>query len=104
MLQLERYRSTVFLRFQWMWLSLPVAVWAISLIVWIGTIWKSRKASAPLWRDNALPLLFILPGDKEKTLAAERKLGSSSTGYTMRAEHMNVKLVKAAGRFKLVNR
>jgi hypothetical protein len=25
------YRSTVFLRVQWMWLSLPVAVWVISL-------------------------------------------------------------------------
>jgi hypothetical protein len=98
------YRSTVLLRVQWMWLSLPVAVWVISLIVWMGTIWKSRKASAPLRRDNALPLLFILPRDKETTWAAEGKLGSSSTGYTMGAEHMNVKLVKSAGRFKLVNR
>ncbi|KAF2833163.1 hypothetical protein CC86DRAFT_5776 [Ophiobolus disseminans] len=44
----KAYRSATFLRVEWMWLSLPVTVWVLSLIVWLGTIWKSGKVGAPL--------------------------------------------------------
>jgi hypothetical protein len=97
------YRTTIFLKVQWMWLSLPSAVWAISLIIWLGTIWKCRKVSAPLWRDSVMPLLFILPESKGTDSVAEVAFGLSSTGYAMRAEHMNVRLVKKDGHFKLVD-
>lgn len=93
--------TTTFLRVEWIWLSLPVAIWAISLVVWLGAMWKSRRVSAPLWRDNVLPLLFLLPQSEETKTATQDKNDSSSIGHTIRAEQMNVKLVESNGRFML---
>jgi hypothetical protein len=93
--------TTTFLTVQWMWLSIPIAVWAISLIVWLGTMWKSRRVSAPLWRDNVLPLLFISLENKETMTTARENFGSLSTEYTTRAEQIDVKLVNSGGRFML---
>jgi len=94
---------TTFLRVEWMWLSLPGAVWAISLIVWLGTMWKSRRVSVPLWRDNILPLLFILPENKKTAMGAQENFGCSRTGHTSRAEQMDVRLVESGERFVLVS-
>jgi hypothetical protein len=94
--------NTTFLKVEWLWLSLPVSVWTISLIVWWGAMWKSRRVSAPLWRDNVLPLLFILPESEEIRTTAQDKFGSSSIGHTRRAQQMNVKLTESDGQFMLV--
>lgn len=93
--------TTTFLRVEWIWLSLPMVLWTISLVVWVGATWKSRRVSAPLWRDNVLPLLFILPESEETRVEAQDKFGSSSIGHTIRAEQINVKLVESNGRFML---
>ena len=94
--------TTTFLRVEWIWLSLPVVIWAISVVVWLGAMWKSRRVSAPLWRDNVLPLLFILPESEGTRTAAQDKFGSSGIGHTTRAEQMTVKLVESKGRLQLV--
>jgi hypothetical protein len=94
--------KTTFLRVEWIWLSLPVVVWTISLIVLLGAMWKSRRASAPLWRDNVLPLLFILPESEETRTTAQDEFGSSSIGHMRRAQQMNVKLVESNGQFMFV--
>lgn len=94
--------TTTFPRVEWMWLSSLVVVWAISLVVWLGATWKGRRVSAPLWRDNVLPLLFILPESEETRRAAQDNFGSSIIGNTIRAEQTNVKLVESNGRFMFV--
>jgi hypothetical protein len=50
-----------------------------------------------------MPLLFIPPESEGTTWVPEVKFGLSSIEYTIRAEHMNVKLVKKDGHFKLVD-
>jgi hypothetical protein len=96
----KAFIGTTFLRVEWMWLSLPVIVLTLSLIVWLGTIWKSRGIGAPLWRDNMLPLVFI--STEVRNTATQDEHSSSSTGYTMRAGGMKVRLVNSGGEVKLV--
>ncbi|CAO2648858.1 Nn.00g098070.m01.CDS01 [Neocucurbitaria sp. VM-36] len=96
----KAFVTTTFLRVEWMWLSLPVVVWVFGLIIWLGTMWKSWRVAAPLWRDNVLPLVFISPENKD-TIAPD-KLGSSSTAFTIRAEQMKVRLVDSSGHVMLV--
>lgn len=57
----------------------------------------------PLWRDNILPLLFILPENKKTAMGAQENFGCSRTGHTSRAEQMDVRLVESGERFVLVS-
>ncbi|KAK5662375.1 hypothetical protein OQA88_8285 [Cercophora sp. LCS_1] len=66
----------VFIRVEWPWFALPVAVWALSLLVVIVAGWRSR--GVPLWKESALPLVL-------KEAVAEGELSK-------RAEVVGVKL------------
>jgi hypothetical protein len=46
-----------FIRIEWPWFALPVAIWALSLVTVVVAMWKSR--SVPLWRDSVLPLVLL---------------------------------------------
>ncbi|KAK0644693.1 hypothetical protein B0T16DRAFT_333263 [Cercophora newfieldiana] len=53
----ETMSTGTFIRVEWPWFALPVAVWALSLVVLVVAMWKSR--GVPLWRDSALPLVLL---------------------------------------------
>lgn len=48
-----------FVRIDWVWLSLPLAVWLAAAVLWAATTWKTRKARLPSWNNNILPFLFL---------------------------------------------
>jgi hypothetical protein len=50
-----------------------------------------------------MPLLFIPPENKGTRWVPEVKFGLSSTEFIVRAEYMNVKLVKKDSHFELVD-
>jgi hypothetical protein len=39
------------------WLAYPAALWLMSTIFLIGTIYHSRSSGAPLWKSSSLALL-----------------------------------------------
>ena len=51
--------SATFVRVEWYWITLPVAVWGIGIVVWLGVVVQSRRLRIPVWRENVLPLLFL---------------------------------------------
>ena len=55
-----------YVRIQWVWLALPVTVLVISLICLASTISTTHRSALPIWGDNILPLLFLLPGSVER--------------------------------------
>ncbi len=44
---------------EWVWIALPLLVWCLAVITWIGTAWKAHQAKLHHWRENTLPLLFL---------------------------------------------
>jgi hypothetical protein len=96
----KTFIGATFVKVEWIWLSLPVTVWTLALIVWLGTMWKSWAAGAPLWRDDVLPLIFA--SREVKNIVTEDEYRTSSIGYTMRAQEVRVKLVNSGGQFDLV--
>lgn len=53
----------------WQWIILPVLVWLLGLVTLLGTIWKTRKAMIPTWKNETMPLLSLYrDGQNEKPL------------------------------------
>ena len=95
----KAYVATTFVKIDWVWLSLPVLVWVLSFVVWLGTMWQSRRVGAPMWRDNVLPLLWMSP---ENEGAIRVPLDPSSGGYTRRAENITARLTRSENQLELV--
>lgn len=51
----------------WQWIILPVLVWLLGLVTLLGTIWKTRTARVPTWKNETMPLLSLYKeGQNEK--------------------------------------
>jgi hypothetical protein len=48
----------------WGWLTLPLLIWLLSVVLWVATAWQTRKRKLPLWRNNPLTLVYLL-GEKQ---------------------------------------
>ena len=95
--------TTTFVRVEWMWLSLPVFVWVLSCVTWMGSVWKTRKTRVPLWRSNVLPLVFLYreKGRSEMLMDFDDGRGDSSFAYELRSEELKVRLRRQGMHFKL---
>ncbi|KAG2417195.1 hypothetical protein HFD88_008414 [Aspergillus terreus] len=51
--------SVTYVSVHWQWIALPVLVWILGAVALVGTIWKTRGARVPKWRNDPLPLLFL---------------------------------------------
>jgi hypothetical protein len=78
-----------YIRVDWPWFALPVAIWFLSLVTVLAAMWKSR--GVPLWRDSALPLV-LLYGEN-----AETARGMQEAALIARAETVKVHLVGDKG-------
>jgi hypothetical protein len=79
-----------FIRVEWPWMALPVAIWILSLVTVLVAMWKSRNV--PLWRDSALPLV-LLYGENAESAGREVEEAALSA----RAETLKVHLVGDEG-------
>ena len=41
-----------FVHTEWFWLIIPVLVWVLSVLLWVGTAVQSWKRNVPVWRNN----------------------------------------------------
>ncbi|KAL4906973.1 hypothetical protein BDW74DRAFT_130946 [Aspergillus multicolor] len=51
---------------RWQWLALPIFVWVLGAVALFGTMWKTRRRTAPRWKNDPLPLLFLYQDGAEK--------------------------------------
>ncbi|KAK3291640.1 uncharacterized protein B0H64DRAFT_435938 [Chaetomium fimeti] len=79
-----------FIRVEWAWMALPVAVWVLSLVTVLVAMGESR--GVPLWRDSALPLVLLYG---EQAEMAGR--GVDEAALSARAETVKVHLVGDEG-------
>ncbi|KAB8265036.1 hypothetical protein BDV32DRAFT_62518 [Aspergillus pseudonomiae] len=86
--------SMTFVEVRWPWIVLPGLVWVLGVATLLGTMWKSRKARAPKWRNDPVPLLFLFRGQGYG-------VGVSESEAEERAESLRVKLDRSNGRMVL---
>ncbi|KAL7906537.1 hypothetical protein GGI35DRAFT_482692 [Trichoderma velutinum] len=85
----ETFVSLTFVRIQWGWLAFPIAIWVLSVITLLGTVWRTRRAQVQTWRNSPLPLVFLhLHEDDEVTRSYE----TSNAGFSTRADKLYIKL------------
>ncbi len=78
-----------YIRVEWPWFALPVAIWFLSLVTVVVAMWTSR--GVPLWRDSALPLV-LLAGEH-----ADADRGVHEAALSARAETVMVHLAGDEG-------
>jgi hypothetical protein len=80
-------RSMTYVFVQWQWIVLPVLVWLLGVVTLVGTAWKTRRAGAPKWRNDPVPLVFLYrEGENE---------GVSEREINQRAHSSKVKLYES---------
>ncbi|KAJ5355832.1 hypothetical protein N7517_010441 [Penicillium concentricum] len=57
--------SKTYVSIHWQWIALPILVWFLGLLTLVGVIWKTRKISAPTWKNDVMPLLSICENGHE---------------------------------------
>ncbi|KAJ5365853.1 hypothetical protein N7517_008739 [Penicillium concentricum] len=55
----------------WQWIILPVLVWLLGLVTVLGTIWKTRKATIPTWKNDTIPLLSVYKNGQNEKLQSD---------------------------------
>jgi hypothetical protein len=90
--------SAVFVSVRWQWLSLPVVVWVLTAVTWIGTAFFTRHARLAKWGNNVLPLLFLYRESDTyvgPSMDADERMdshGVNSMVYTLQAQSLQAKL------------
>lgn len=87
----EGYSVFTYVEIAWYWLSLPAALWALSVVILAGTAWKSRRAGVRVWRTSPLAMVFMGLGDRldEKLRGSA---GMTDRGLSDRAGKLQVRL------------
>jgi hypothetical protein len=44
---------------QWQYVAAPVAVWVLGLVLFLGVVWKTRRAGIKAWRTSSLATLLL---------------------------------------------
>jgi hypothetical protein len=68
--------STTFVTIHWQWIALPVLVWLLGLITLLGTMWKTRRAGIPIWKNETMPLLSVYRDGSNDRLQGDEVLES----------------------------
>ncbi|KAF2095410.1 hypothetical protein NA57DRAFT_79137 [Rhizodiscina lignyota] len=80
--------STTFIHIEWQWITLPVVVWFLGFITWIGTAWMTRRADVGRWSNSPLVLMFL-----ERSYLSDRtSSGMSQKDLMQRAKDLKVRL------------
>jgi hypothetical protein len=83
---------TTFVRIDWWWISLPCLVWAMSVVLWVGMMAETWLVKAPAWRDNTLPLLYLLRHPIDGDSAAGSEVSNRSLRRRSKAVHTSLRV------------
>ncbi|ROW16775.1 hypothetical protein VPNG_01631 [Cytospora leucostoma] len=88
---------STYVRIDWVWLTLPIAVWLAAAVLWMVTFFKTRRARLPTWRNNILPYLFLFDNqayrrNEEDDAAAAGLAGVSNRSYSDESRKITARL------------
>lgn len=82
--------NVIIIQVRWQWLTLPLLVWLLSAVTWLGTEWKTHRGKLQKWSDNPLPLLFLYRGGEDSR--SDEVQGLSGQAYERRAKSIHAQL------------
>ena len=86
-------RSVSYVRVSWVWIALPALVWVLGAGTLAGTIWKTRRARVPKWKNDPIPLLFLYEGGSEKRgVSLDKVDGTNSLRMRLYEDDKNMAL------------
>ncbi|KAL5342254.1 hypothetical protein BJX70DRAFT_410909 [Aspergillus crustosus] len=86
--------NATYIAVRWQWLVLPIFVWALAVTTLAGTIWKMQRGGVPKWRNDPVPLLFLL----RDTILDDPGRGMSVRGDEGDISRVKVRLYEDDGR------
>jgi hypothetical protein len=64
----DAFASVIHVNVTWYWIVLPVLLWAPAFVTFLGTVWKTSRPDAKVWRNSVLPLVFMgVEGESQET-------------------------------------
>ena len=86
----------------WYWLLLPIFIWILAVIMFVGTVWKTRQAGVRTWRTSTLAPLFLGLGIGDEQKQKVEQLPMTADGLQKKAEEIKVQLHLTNQEMKLV--
>lgn len=93
----EAFSDLIHVRVTWYWIALPVCMWVLALITFVGTVWSSSAPEMLVWRNSTLPMVFLELDHELKGIGTGRLDGK---GLQQRAEKVKGRLHVGGGEIK----
>ncbi|KAF7170804.1 hypothetical protein CNMCM5623_003323 [Aspergillus felis] len=85
--------SVSYVQVRWPWIVLPALVWVLGAGTLAGTIWKSRRAQVPKWKNDPIPLLFLYQdGSDKRGVSLTKADGANHLGMRLYEDDKNMVL------------
>lgn len=76
--------SVSYVEVRWRWIVLPALVWLLGTGTLAGTIWNTRRAQVPKWKNDPIPLLFLYQdGSDKRGVSLARADGTANMGMRL---------------------
>lgn len=94
-----------FIRVQWPWIALHVAVWLLTAVSWVGTVWRTKNLGIPFWRSDPMPMVYMFSAalqqqgqapaqESRSTLGMDMETGGDDILMRLRNEDGHMRLVR----------
>ena len=101
-----------YIRVEWPWITLHVAVWLLTAVGWCGTVWQTKRLGIPFWRNDPMPMVYMSADAQQEqqkqgqgsaaedsaaaTLAMDMETGGDDMLMRLRNEGGHMRLVREA--------
>ncbi|CAG7936879.1 unnamed protein product [Penicillium nalgiovense] len=82
--------SLTYVSIHWQWIVLPVLVWLLGLVTLLGTMWKTRRAMIPTWKNQTIPIISLCRNSHNETTQGDQAV-----------ENERVRLYESEGKMML---
>ncbi|EFQ31912.1 hypothetical protein CGRA01v4_13083 [Colletotrichum graminicola] len=85
---------------QWQYVSAPIAVWALGLVLFIGVVIKTRRANIKAWRTSPLATLLLrLDPDSREHLKDWQNMGDAELKDAAKELRLRLQMDESGPRF-----
>lgn len=102
----ETLVTRTFIRVEWPWIALHVAVWLLTAVGWVGTVWRTKGLGIPFWRSDPMPMVYMYSAAQQQgqrsavesrsSLGMDMEAGGDGILMRLRNENGHMRLVREA--------
>lgn len=81
-----------YIHITWYWITLPLFIWVLAVVMFLGTVIKTHRAGLWAWGPNPLALIFLGFDQEAQESMQDSGHGLSEKGLEKRADALKVRL------------